>query len=171
VVADVLAYSKNSAVVHSPVVSINGINVTAYCLHEQDNNQKGLEMLQRDPDSEYNTMFYSLRTLASGGSSGLGNFATPGPIISPVGNYGLALQNGTLLNISNYPTPTISFENISSGAELFAEVYSNSTVGLGEETPSAIVDLSAYPEPVLKHSDGLVAGYLLNTTGYTDTQF
>ena len=153
----------------SPVVSINGFNVTAYFLHEQGNNQKGAEMFQRDPDSEYNIMFYSLRALASGGSNGLGNFATPGVVTSPVASYVLVLQNGTILNVANFATPTISFDNIGSGADLFAAVYSTPTAGLRQETVAATIDLSVYPEPVLKHSEGLVAGYFLNTTGYTDT--
>ncbi|KAE9370993.1 hypothetical protein N431DRAFT_441047 [Stipitochalara longipes BDJ] len=163
---DVLAYLRNSTVVPSPIVSINGFNVTSYFLHEQGSNQKGAEMGQRDPDSEFNTMFYSLRALAS---NGLGNFATSGVVTSPAITYVLALQNGTVFNVSNFATPVISFNNISSGADLFAAVYSNQVEGLRQETDAGTIDLSVYPEPVLKHSKGLVAGYFLNTTGHTDT--
>jgi len=164
--ADVLASLKNSYLKPSPVVSINGYNVTSYFLHEEGNNQKGEEMFQRDPDSEYNAMFYSLRALVS---SNLGWFATSGVVTSPIFSYAVALKNGTVLNITNFATPTLSFDNISSGADLFAAVYSNETTEPGQETAANTLDLSVYPEAVLKHSDGIVAGYFLNTTGHTDT--
>jgi hypothetical protein len=160
---------RDSAVKPSPVVSINGYNVTSFLLHEQGGNQNGKEMIQRDPDSEYNTMFYSLRSIVSGSSNGLGYFATPGIVTSPMFNYVLSFQNGTVSNISNFATPSISFKNISSGPDLFAAVYSEQLVGTDQGVDAGAFDLSVYPEPVIQHSGGIVAGYFLNTTGYTDT--
>jgi hypothetical protein len=101
----------------------------------------------------------------------LGFFATAGLATAPVNIYSLTFQNGTSFNVTNFATPTIPFKNITSGAELFAAVESNQTVGGQQTTTSttAIVLANGYPEPFIKHSQGLVAGYFFNTTGYTGT--
>ena len=153
----------------SPVVSINGVDVAAYLGHVQGNEQLGAEMLFQDRDAEYNSMFYSLRNIASGTA---GYFASAGVVTSPVANYSLGFQNGTFLNVPNFATPAVSFTNISSGQELFAAVE------LKQATPNSVpggtttssFDLSnGYPEPVIQHSQGYVAGYFLNATNFADT--
>lgn len=96
----------------------------------------------------------------------LGYFATAGVVTSPVPNYELVLQDSTVLNVSNFATPSISFANISNGADLFAAVYSSHPA---ESIRGSALDLSVYPEAVIKHPEGIIAGYFLNTTGNTDT--
>ena len=169
--AEYLDYLQHHSSNPSPIVTINGIDIPDFFLHEQGNNQKGDEMSYQDPDAAYNAMFYSLRAFAGSQGAGLGLFATAGLITAPVDIYSLTFQNGTSFHVTNFATPIISFKNITSGAELFAAVESNQTVGGQQTTTStAAIDLAnGYPEPFIKHSEGLVAGYFFNTTGYTDT--
>jgi hypothetical protein len=49
-------------------------------------------------------------------------------------------------------------------------VEANQTVGVQQTTATVAIDLSnGYPEPFIKHSEGLVAGYFFNASGYIDT--
>jgi hypothetical protein len=153
--------------VPSPVVSINGVDVAAYLGHVQGNDQLGAEMLFQDRDAEYNSMFYSLRNIASGTA---GYFASAGVVTSPVANYSLGFQNRTFLNVTNFATPAVSFANISSGQELFAAVELKQASSNSGGTATSSIDLSnGYPAPVIEHSQGYVAGYFLNATNFTDT--
>lgn len=164
--ADAIQHFENPSFVPSPVISINEVNVATYLGHVQGNNQMGMEMFFQDPDAAYNSMFYSLRSSA-GGSAGF--FATAGVVTTPAASYLLGFQNGTSLNVSNFATPTVSFDNVTSGAELLSATELKIPHGSDQADNSPIVLANGYPKPIIQHSQGYVAGYFLNTTNYTDT--
>jgi hypothetical protein len=152
--------------VPSPIISIDGVDVAAYLGHVQGNTQMGEEAFFQDPDAAYNSMFYSLRNFA-GGSKGY--FATAGIVTAPPASYVLGFQNGTSLNVSNFATPTTSFDNITSGTDLFAAMELNVPIYLNQTATPPIILTNGYPKPIIQHSQGYVAGYFLNSTNNTDT--
>jgi Peptidase family S41 len=141
--------------------------VASYLGHIKGNKQIGEDALFQDPDAAYNSMFYYLRNVA-GGSTGY--FSNAGVVTGPSTGFLLAFQNGTSFNVSTFATPTVSFSNISTGAELFSAVESKQIAANPDQTTIAtsITLTHGYPEPVIEHPQGFVAGYFLNTTNYTD---
>lgn len=164
--ADALKQSKNPGFIPSPITSINGVDVTSFLGHVEGNGQMGEEAFFQDPDAAYNSMFYSLRSLA-GGSCGY--FASAGVVTSPTINYTLAFQNGTSLNASNFATPTISFDNITSGADLFNTTELKVFQNANQAANPSIALTNGYPKATFQHSQGYVAGYFLDSANYTDT--
>lgn len=164
--ADIIRDLENPTFVPSPVISIGGVDVAAYLEHVEGNTQIGQEMFFQDPDAAYNSMFYSLRSSAGGYA---GYFGTPGVVTTPATSYLLGFQNGTSLNVSTFASPTISFDNITTGAELFTATEQPTSPNSGQTDTPPIVLTNGYPEPIIQHSQGYVSGYFLNTTNYTDT--
>lgn len=125
----------------------------------------GQEAFFQDPDAAYNSMFYSLRSLAEGSQD---YFASAGVVIAPTTNYNLVFQNGTSLNVSNFATPTIPFDDITSGADLFKTTGLKVLQNSNQAENPAISLTNGYPKSAFQHSQGYVAGYFLDSANYTD---
>jgi hypothetical protein len=126
----------------------------------------GQEAFFQDPDAAYNSMFYSLRSLAAGSQ---GYFASAGVVTAPTINYNLVFQNGTSLNVSNFATPPISFDDITSGADLFNTTELKVLQNANQTANPPISLTNGYPKATFQHSQGYVAGYFLDSANYTDT--
>lgn len=189
VYADVLAASfGNASFTPSYITKIDGEDAIDYLL---DWSQCG--SLQ-DRDALWNNLFYIPAQISLGSSGtgtgtfnggGRGRFVFPGPTTT------LTFANGTTVTNDNFARVLVDFENITTGADIYAtyfatpedaeanalELVLSSEASTTTSTTSAASTSSqtttstpapGYPSPVVRHSLNLNSGYFLSGTGFDD---
>lgn len=175
----------NSSYAPSPLVLINGRDSTEY-LYEWS--QHG--SLQ-DPDALWNTLFYLLPHMAtSPDGSGTGTFSGGGRggLVYPGPNTTLSFANGTSSTHENFALVMQSFENITSGVDLYKKYFistarklephnattnsiSTATTAFATTTETSLattIPAPGYPTPVIRQAFNQNSGYFLNGEGYDD---
>lgn len=193
VYADILTASfGNATFTPSPITEIDGQNATEFLL---DFSQCG--SLQ-DRDALYNNLFYipaqvSLGSTGTGtgtfSGGGRGRFIYPGPMTT------FTFANGTTVVNENFARVLVSFDGISTGADIYEtyfvvpeeaeenalEVATSTTAGASSTSAAASSTLASdsatsttstpapgYPTPIIRQSNNLNAGYFLDGAGYED---
>lgn len=118
---DVLAASQgNSSFEPSPIVQIDGQDAISYLLVWSEYGSL------QDPDALWNNLFYEPAQVALGSSgTGLGTFTGggrgrwpyPGPSTT------LTFANGSTLTHANHANVLVPFDNITSGADVYANYF------------------------------------------------
>ncbi|KAF2268984.1 hypothetical protein CC78DRAFT_454400 [Lojkania enalia] len=162
---------KNISYTPSPVVKINGQEVTEYL---EDLSQYGT---LQDRDALYNNLFYNLPAISLGsmGSAtgfftggGRGRFVYPGPVTT------LTFANGSSSTTENYATARINFRGINNGQDIADRYFFYGNIGGQIETaeslsPVAIADTApGYPVPVVPGPINLINGFYIDAEGYED---
>lgn len=188
VYADIVALSRGETFEPSAVVSINGMDAIEYL---EDFSMRG--NLQ-DPDALYNQLFYNLASAITplDLATSPGYFAGAAGYIYLGENTTLAFANGTHLVHANMAFTTKTFENVTSGVDVFnlyvnppqtstAVETASATATSALETSTAAETSAAatstatpteyprpgYPEPVITFPDNRVAGYYLRADAYS----
>ncbi|OAP63679.1 hypothetical protein AYL99_02906 [Fonsecaea erecta] len=161
----------------SPVTSIDGVDVVTFLL-----TQSMVGSFQ-DPDALWNVLFPSLTQSWAP--------AFQDPVYYPGPSTNITFANGTTFTYPNLAIVNADLDGIQTGEDAFssfcsgafetetlAETATTTTASSAVSTtsqapattqaPPSSPTIPGYPYPVIKHSDGSVAGYYLNDTGLTD---
>jgi hypothetical protein len=186
--ADVLTASfGNATFTPSPLVEIDGQDSTEFLL-----NWSQYGSLQ-DRDALWNNMFYTLAQVELGSSgTGTGTFSGGGrgARIYPGETTTLKFANGTTVVNENFARVLAPFDNITSGADVYRELFtipegepqsaeeialSTSTSTSAEPTSTAATSTSAssipapgYPTPLIRGDGNTNSGYFLSGEEYDD---
>lgn len=175
----------NATYTPSPLALIDGQNSTEFLLEYAQ-----LGSLQ-DRDALWNNMFYLLQQVSLGSTgSGTGTFSGGGRgrYVYPGANTTLTFANGTSVTHENFARVAVSFENITSGADLYKELFippngepkpaeilatssTSSTSSTSTSTSSSTtttIPAPGYPTPVIRQEHNLNSGYFLEDEGYDD---
>ncbi|KAH7141297.1 hypothetical protein B0J13DRAFT_585706 [Dactylonectria estremocensis] len=159
----------------SAIASIDGIAIVKWL----ENDAARYPANYQDPDAQFNNMFSTIQRTATGavGATLLTQFEVPD-------FHTVRFRNGSELQITNNLIfmPTTDFNGISSGEDFQAALEipsSSSSNSKREEVRFRRTDnesssddesaVSGFPEPIVKHSMGNLAGYFLDHPGYHDT--
>ncbi|KAM3079675.1 hypothetical protein ACMFMG_006088 [Clarireedia jacksonii] len=157
----------NAAFIPSAVTTVNGQDINTYL-------QRTAQTLSSygDPDSTYNTLFFSLPFTVAGIYSTF-EFGQIFGFDSDSNNY--TFENGTTSSFDNVAIANIPFDGITSGAALFDVLNptpppdtptSNTTTPFPSTTTSAQIipttSLLGYPTPIVIHRSGYTSGYFLS---------
>jgi hypothetical protein len=184
-----LQYKSGSAeFIPSPISTVDGQDAAEYFTQYAMNAPLGYQ----DPDALYNALFYEIAAENKGSGS---SYRAPGTYTGPSVTVGF--QNGTIYNYENAAITTSDFTGVDSGAA-FYQVFCNATYkaaaaasasasalqgkrNVAAATASGPASSSSapvptdynprqgYPSPIVQSSEGNVAGYFLNGTGYERT--
>lgn len=157
----------------SPIVEIDGVDVVTFLL------EQSLTRPSQDPDALWNQVFYQL------GRNADPTFIAPSFYPGPHTN--LTFSNGTTKQFPNKAIVNIPLDGLATGEEAYSvfcagaagpvtsttAVAATSTVPTETEQETETTappppNVPFYPYPVIKHSANSVAGYYLNSSGYTD---
>lgn len=175
----------NPSYTPTPLVLINGRDSTEYL---QEWSQHG--SLQ-DPDALWNNLFYLLpQVIQSPDGSNTGTFsgAGRGGLVYPGPNTTLSFANGTSLTLENFACVMKSFENITSGADLYKKYFipiarnsepDSTTASSASPVTTALttttkassaktIPAPGYPTPVIRQGLNQNSGYFLGGEGYDD---
>ncbi|PQE15305.1 peptidase S41 family protein [Rutstroemia sp. NJR-2017a BVV2] len=161
----------NATFTPSALSTVNGEDINIYL-------QRTAQTLSayNDPDSTYNTLFFSLPFTVSGVASTF-DFGQTFGFDSNSNNY--TFENGTTSSFDNIAVAKIPFDDITSGLALFdflnpvslpSNPSSNSGTTIPDPSPTPtptaeitpITSLPGYPTPIVIHRDGYTSGYFLS---------
>ncbi|PLB46888.1 hypothetical protein P170DRAFT_363387 [Aspergillus steynii IBT 23096] len=170
---DLIAQEDDNDIDISPIKSINGQDVQKYLQWVADESQ------YINADARYNQATYK-------GRNSQNTFTVQESYQDAFTN--LTFANGTTRHLINVAATDQNFTGIASGKDFFQsfctgdissyEVYSESmkkgdngykkTAPRRRWTKRQVIPSNDYPEPIVEHSEGAVAGYFLTESGLTD---
>ncbi|KAK4497275.1 hypothetical protein PRZ48_011725 [Zasmidium cellare] len=170
----------NASYTPSPLTLINERNSTEFLLEWAQNGNL------HDPDALWNDMFYQLQATSIGApGNGIGTFSGGGRgrFIYPGANTTLTFANGSSSTYENFARVLPSFENITSGADLYKELFTppsrkaakklatSSTTKSSStttSTPTTTTPAPGSPTPIIRQEANLNSGYFLDGEEYDD---
>ncbi|PQE21755.1 peptidase s41 family protein [Rutstroemia sp. NJR-2017a BBW] len=165
----------NATFTPSALTTVNGEDINTYL-------QRTAQTLSQynDPDSTYNSLFFSLPFTVSGVASTFDLGQTFG-FESNSNNY--TFENGTTSSFDNIAVAKIPFDDITSGPALFdflnpvsspsSAPFSSTSTTIPDPSPTPtaeitpIASLPGYPTPIVIHRSGYTSGYFLSSSNDT----
>ncbi|KAE8355879.1 hypothetical protein BDV28DRAFT_16669 [Aspergillus coremiiformis] len=169
-VSDLVQTEDGDSIKISPIVKINGENVQEYL-----DKIAALEQYI-DPDARFNSLMWRGNASAS-----LGSFVNQGLGMFEGATTNVTFKNDTTHTWDNVAEVRQNLTGVTSGKSFFERLCSGSFAGVETmekesrdkgTTPHhwkrQSIPSDSYPEPVVAHSSGMVAGYYMTTSGFED---
>ncbi|KAF7591698.1 hypothetical protein BBP40_001211 [Aspergillus hancockii] len=156
----------------SPIAKINGDDVQTYL------NKIAAREQYIDPDARYNSLMYRSNATAS-----IGSFAAQGLGIYEGPTTNVTFKNDTTRVYRNLAQAQTDLTGVTDGKSFFKKLCTGSFTGIQASseykkttsykgTPHhwkrASIPSDSYPEPIVEHSAGMVAGYFMTEDGFED---
>ncbi|KAE8142768.1 hypothetical protein BDV38DRAFT_234019 [Aspergillus pseudotamarii] len=171
-VADLVQKDSDDSIDISPIVKINGEDTQTYL------NKIAAQEQYIDPDARFNSLMWRGSAAAS-----MGSFVYTGLGIYEGATTNLTFKNDTTRVIKNFAEVRQNLTAVTSGKSFFEELCTGSFAGIEamgasmKKTPykgaphhwkRQTIPSDGYPEPVVEHSAGMVAGYFMNGSDFED---